>query len=64
MNAAEEKSVSFKVKIVYSNGEIQTFEVMGQGWEDFDIASRLFQIQKSDKLILQLTNNTIVAFYI
>ncbi|MEM1168790.1 MAG: hypothetical protein AAGJ08_06825 [Cyanobacteria bacterium P01_H01_bin.35] len=55
----EEKSLSFKVKVTYINGEIQTFEVLGQGWENVDIASRLFQIQKSDKLILQLTNNTV-----
>ncbi|MGD1808217.1 hypothetical protein ACP6PL_22660 [Dapis sp. BLCC M126] len=55
----EEKSLSFKVKITYINGEIQTFEVLGQGWENVDIASRLFQIQKSDKLILQLTDNSV-----
>ena len=55
----EEKSLSFKVKVTYINGKIQTFEVLGQGWENVDIASRLFQIQKSDKLVLQLTNNTV-----
>ncbi|NEQ76774.1 MAG: hypothetical protein F6K23_29385 [Okeania sp. SIO2C9] len=55
----EENSLSFKVKITYINGETQTFEVSGQGWEDIGIASRLFQIQKSDQLVLQLTDNSI-----
>ncbi len=55
----EEKSLPFKVKITYINGEIQTFEVLGQRWENVDMASRLFQIQKSDKLILQLTDNSV-----
>lgn len=58
MNTAE-KSLPFKIKITYINGEIQTFEASGQGWENVDIASRLFQIQKSDKLVLQLTDNSI-----
>ena len=60
MNTTE-KSLPFKIKITYINGEIQIFEASGQGWENVDIASRLFQIQKSDKLVLQLTDNTIQA---
>ncbi|MEB3340158.1 hypothetical protein [Okeania sp.] len=55
----EQTSIIFKVKIHYINGETQTFEVCGQGWDNVDIASRLFQIQKSDKLILQLTDNSL-----
>lgn len=55
----EQTSVSFQVKITYINGDTQTFKVSGQGWEDTGIASRLFQIQKSDKLVLQFTDNSI-----